>query len=287
MSTNNIILYNPENYNSSFVTKDSQIYFIKYLELLNEFLLHISENIVVQDNEYQLFIMKRGIDTLRHIYTTLLMYTRNLELTTHHVQKSYCYYVEFISQISDENHSFLKLNSKDATLFVYKKTIFDINQEYRKTFDVEIDETEMLLSLNHNIKCYNDFVIYILQKNNAVLSEELNETISISDVKSTVFVIKYGSVIGRYIFEITSNEEAYKDLFKILSNATYYLCKYNITSTKITAILQTLFKKYINKLAKNSTPDTLHDSMDRKLMSDQMNERIYFTPIKIVNWLLE
>lgn len=287
MSTNNIILCNPENYNSSFVTKDSQIYFLKYLELLNEFLLHISENIVVQDNEYQLFIMKRGIDTLCHIYTSLLMYTRNLELTTHHVQKSYCYYVEFISQISDENHSFLKLNSKDATIFVYKKTIFDINQEYRKTFDVEIDETEMLLTLNHNIKCYNDFVIYILQKNNDVLSEELDESISISDVKSTVFVIKYGSDIGRYIFEIASNEDLYKNLFMILSNTTFYLCKYNITSTKIVSILQTLLKKYTNKISKNHDSEVLRDSMDKKLVSEKMSERIFFTPIKLVNWLLE
>ena len=55
-------------------------------------------------------------------YTFLLLYTRNLELSIYHTQKSILYYIEFIGQIGDDNHSFLKLNSKDATLFVFKKT---------------------------------------------------------------------------------------------------------------------------------------------------------------------
>ena len=39
------------------------------------------------------------------------------------------YYVEFIGQIGEDSQGFLQLNSKDAILFVYKKTIFDINND--------------------------------------------------------------------------------------------------------------------------------------------------------------
>ena len=62
------------------------------------------------------------------------MYTKNLDLTVYHCKKAYLFYVEFIGQIGDDNNSYLQLNSKDATLFVYKKTIFEINNEYRKQF---------------------------------------------------------------------------------------------------------------------------------------------------------
>ena len=57
------------------------------------------------------------------------MYTKNIELTMFHSKKALYYYIEFIGQISDVSvhHSYLQLNSKDATLFVYKKTIYDIN----------------------------------------------------------------------------------------------------------------------------------------------------------------
>ena len=51
------------------------------------------------------------------------------------------FYVEFIGQIGDDNNSYLQLNSKrDATFFVYKKTIFELNNEYRKQF--VLSETE-------------------------------------------------------------------------------------------------------------------------------------------------
>ena len=49
-----------------------------------------------------------------------------------HCKKAYYYYIEFIGQISDDSHSYLQLTSKDATLFVYKKTIFEVDNMVRK-----------------------------------------------------------------------------------------------------------------------------------------------------------
>ena len=53
-------------------------------------------------------------------------------MTYYNCQKGYIYFIEFIGQISEDNHSFLQLNSKDASLFVYKKINFRNKQRYYK-----------------------------------------------------------------------------------------------------------------------------------------------------------
>ena len=88
----------------------------------------------------------------------LYMYTKNLEITMHHCKKAYCYYVEFIGQIGDDNHSFLQLNSKDATLFVYKKTIFEINNNIA-------NKPTLLLESNENDPISLSYPFIIKEKN--------------------------------------------------------------------------------------------------------------------------
>lgn len=52
-----------------------------------------------------------------------------MDLTFYHCQKGYYYYIEFIEQISSIDHVFLQLNSKDASTYVYKKTIYELDSE--------------------------------------------------------------------------------------------------------------------------------------------------------------
>lgn len=271
----NMILYNSENYNRTFDVFETKPYFDKYASLLNQYLVHISSNIFVQDKTYQLFIIKRGIDTISHIFTTLLMYTKNLDLTYHHVEKSFCYYVEFISQISDESHSFLKLNSKDAALFIYKKTVFDINQEYRKTFETTPEENLLLQHLKSNIKYFNDFVVYLLNNHTCYKDEDEARTIS----TTILYIIKYGITTSNYIYELTDDNDEIKDLFHITSFLSYYLCKHNVHNSRIFSINQTMLKKYnVSKVD--------IDFIYKKLMSESFESVIDHTPIKIVNWIM-
>ena len=90
------------------------------------------------------FILLRGLHTLKHIFNTIILYTKNLELTVYHTKKAYLFYVEFIGQIGEDNNSYLQLNSKDATLFVYKKTIFEINNDFRQSYITNTKEKESL-----------------------------------------------------------------------------------------------------------------------------------------------
>ena len=101
--------------------------------------------LLLQNETYFLFVIQRGLETLKHCFKMIYMYSKNIDLTIYHCKKAYCYYVEFIGQIGDDNNSYLQLNSKDATLFVYKKTIFDIDNEFRKKFILEDSEKNYIL----------------------------------------------------------------------------------------------------------------------------------------------
>ncbi len=104
--------------------------FIRYMSIIQEFLVQCMDAIFISDYAYYRYIILKGIDTIAHVFRILLLYTNNLEITCHYSQKAFYYYVEFIGQIGEDTHTFLQLNSKDATLFVYKKTIYDVRKEF-------------------------------------------------------------------------------------------------------------------------------------------------------------
>jgi len=134
----------------------------KYLSILTEYFKHLEEGNFDIYNQYYKYIIINGVNCINNIFKILLLYTNNIELVLYHTQKSFIYYIEFITQIGDENNNFLKLNSKDATLFVYKKTIFEINNDIRKDFSIKKDNREILDNINNYIllskKIIDDFI---------------------------------------------------------------------------------------------------------------------------------
>ena len=155
-------LHNLDNYKKVFTYSTSEIC-AKYFGLVTEYLIQCVETIFMRNKKYYKFIICKGINTITHVFKLLLLYTRNLDLTYHHCQKSFYYYVEFIGQIGDDNHSFLQLNSKDAALFVYKKTIFELNNEFRKDFVSEINTNTIMENVDtimdiHN-SCFCDIIM--------------------------------------------------------------------------------------------------------------------------------
>ena len=134
----------------------------KYLSILTEYFKHLEESNFNIYNRYYKYIIINGVNCINNIFKILLLYTNNIELVLYHTQKSFIYYIEFITQIGDENNNFLQLNSKDATLFVYKKTIFEINNDIRKDFSIKTDNREILDNINNYIllakKIIDDFI---------------------------------------------------------------------------------------------------------------------------------
>ena len=131
MKLNEFDLRNIENYDKTITNDEDEIY-LKYTIVIIQYLMLGIEKIKNQNSEYVKYILIKGIFTISYVFKMLLMYTCNLHLTYHHCQKSYSYYIEFIGQIGDDAVTYLQLNSKDAALFVYKKSIFDILDEIKK-----------------------------------------------------------------------------------------------------------------------------------------------------------
>lgn len=132
----------------------SETLFNKYLKLLDTYHQLFKKNIVTKNNYYREFIYLQGMKCLGHVFTILMQYTGNIPFTYYHCEKGIYYFTEFISQIENEN-SFLKLNSIDAIIFVYKKTIYNIN---KKLVDItkkqSVDETNNLIKILINLNKY-------------------------------------------------------------------------------------------------------------------------------------
>jgi hypothetical protein len=156
------ILYNTSNYNAVIENSVSEI-LTKFVEVIIEYMRFISEKIMMKNKPYYRFIFERGIETLIHVFSVIFYYTKNLQLTFYHTQKAYYFYTEFIEQISDDNVTFLQLSSRDAILFVYKKTIFDINNEYRKNIqEPTSEEKNILATVDIYTDIYKSIVLFII-----------------------------------------------------------------------------------------------------------------------------
>jgi hypothetical protein len=155
-------LNNIENYKTEFDSNE-HILFIKYIGLIHELIECSVDNIFIQKSEYLKYVLMKGIKNVFYIFNFLLLYTKNLELTIYHTQKAILYFIEFIGQIGDDNHSFLKLNTKDASLFIYKKTIFEVNNDFRKSYE-ESEETKTKMEMLYlYIETYNNIMLKIIE----------------------------------------------------------------------------------------------------------------------------
>jgi uncharacterized protein YutE (UPF0331/DUF86 family) len=103
----------------------------------------------------------------------------------YHSQKAYYFYIEFIEQISDENITFLQLSSRDAILFVYKKTIFEINQDYKKSLpELSIDNKIIITTIDAYISIYKKIIRYIIS------DPEFNYTNNVYHIDKNCYILK-------------------------------------------------------------------------------------------------
>lgn len=104
----------------------------KYRLLVVDYIKFIVENLAIKNESYYKYIIIRGLETIHHVFTNVLYHSKNIDMAYYHGQKAYFFFVEFITQISNDSHSFLHLTTKDAILFVYKKTIYDLQPSFSK-----------------------------------------------------------------------------------------------------------------------------------------------------------
>ena len=273
-----LIISNVENYNKTFEFSEIKPYIFRYMEIINEYMMYVVENMIIQDDTYLLFLIRRGVETITHCFKILLMYTKNLELTIYQCKKALYYYIEFIGQISDVSlqHSYLQLNSKDATLFVYKKTIYDINNIYRKKFTLEDNEQEILNSISNIIMLFNSNLFNLLQKERlkyekkeSIIHFAVGKSVSIIDKllnNGNLSLIDMKTELCLFVFQ---NFQAY-DIDTI---------KYS----NICEIFVKKLRKYKDKKSLLEMKSRVKEKLNDNKSIKNLNE---MSPLRYINWLL-
>ena len=254
---NNYSLNNCENYKKTIECDIGEVT-KKYGDLLIEYFNFINENIKIKNTFFSRFIIIRGLDTITNVFLYIFNATKNIDLTYFHCQKSFYFYVEFVGQISDDEKSFLQLTSRDATTYVYKKTVFDINNEFKKQNELITDELKEQMDI---IKSYiNLYQTYLLK---TIKSE--NNNINVMD-----YIIK--------IYHKLNNLHNKSEIV-VLENITETLFYKIEDSNKFYDLCSLIVKKFVKN------PEILKNA-NKKINSDEFNDKLIESSDKFVTWLV-
>ena len=245
---------NTDNYNMS-CNIDLRNIINKYMEYINNFFLLIKDNTYFKQYSYSKYLIINGVQTANHILNMLIIYTKNIDLTFHHIERSFIYYVEFINQIMINNGS-LNLNSKDASIFIYKKILYDIDDLHKKNNNFDIEHDIRLGDLLELIGLYNNILYSYIDKfsnvNNINLTTDVYDIDYISSINKNFSKLNYNRLIenNKFFIDIINilKEKIQTDkLFKIIQ---YLSINNNINLQNMKLInINTLTSDEINKLS--------------------------------------
>ena len=231
-------LYNlksEETYKFFFDSKIKEI-MINYTTLINYYVIYSIENIKSKN----INIFDKGFSLISNIFITILMYTRSLNTTIHHTQKGILYYIEYITQITDKDDTmFFNLTLKDAIVYVYTKTIYDINEKIRSAFILTTFENKLFNIIHQLIVNYNDIILTFSKieifKNNSIDDKKeilLNVHLLYNEHVLKYYNNVYSSTVSKNIKKIENcliviknnlNEDIYKNTEEMLETINEYL----------------------------------------------------------------
>ena len=230
---NNYSLHNLENYKKNIDNDISEIT-EKYYILLLEYYKFIIENIKTKNANLTKFIIIRGLDTITNVFNNILYYTKNINMTYFHCQKSFYFYVEFVGQISEDEKMFLQLTSRDATTYVYKKTIFEINNNYKTLLYKIIQSENTNENTNKNIS-YIDLFERICEKINKTKFNKEN-------------IVMLNDIIDKFYFDIIDINyfyEVIQHFFKKYKQQNFKIYEKNMNTKEMQENLIETPEKYV------------------------------------------
>ena len=258
-------LQNLDNYRKNI---DNTTYEIteKYYILIREYFKFITENIKVKNTDFSRFIITRGLDTITNVFNNIFYYTKNIDLTYFHCQKSFYFYVEFVGQISEDEKMFLQLSSRDATTYVYKKTIYEINCEIKKNLNANININTNIINekldiINSYINIYKSFLYKIIQ------SSDLNN--------NTNFYIEIFEKICKKINKTNLNNENVVLLNNIIDKLYFEINDIDYFFNTIQEFLKKMKHTHLKKCEKKIY-----------LAIEEMTEKLNESPEKFITWFL-
>lgn len=228
----------------------------KISELFIEYFKYIRENIKLRKSNFSQFLIIRGLDTIVNVFTSILFNTNNLEMAYFHSQKAFYFYVEFVGQISEDEKMFLQLSSRDAVMYVYKKTIFEINSKVNN-FNSHCSE-----------KC--DAIYSYIELYKTLLLKIINNDFSNEDTIKSVEII-CDKLNGLSDFnKIAFLNEIIEKMYYRIDDPICFFSVCELLCKKIAKNSKQLTSKCLDKF--------LSDDFDEILFKDEPN--------KFVNWFL-
>lgn len=253
-------LINIENYKKTLDVSVCEI-IDKYFSLTNEYLNFVIDNVSFKNSIYTNFIIERGFETITHVFVLLLHVSKNLDLSYYHSQKAFYFYVEFIGQITEDKHTFLQLSSRDATMFVYRKTIFEINNEVYKNSKLStsenIEKSEILNLIILTMKC---IISFVLEK----------------DRKTAKYIGSICSAILKLNFK--------KENMEIIQT---FICslKYDISTEKYFELINAFVYKY-SKLKPENQYNVSVKTIKEKFLDQSFSQKILDPSGVFIKWVL-
>jgi hypothetical protein len=254
----NYSLHNNENFKKELEPEINDI--VKKLsELFIDYFKFIIENIKLKKTNFSRFIITRGLDTIINVFNNILLYTKNLDVTYFHCQKAFYFYVEFVGQISEDEKMFLQLSSRDASTYVYKKTIFEINNEIRKSNEDISDYTRLKLDIiNSYVDLYKTILLKLINHdflNNEKLIIIQNIYNKLNNLTNKSKIKLLNELIEKFYYQIDDD-------------------KYFLDSCEL----------LVKKFCKNQ--DLLYDNCLNKFLDEEFKDKLQDNYDKFINWFM-
>lgn len=256
-----INLQNLDCYYETFTISISDV-LIKNIEIMIEYLQCCNDNIKIKKQSYKKYTIKKGINVINHVFNIILYYTKNLEITCNYSRKAIIYYIEFIGQIENEMQTFLQLNSKDASLFVFKKTIYEISNDKKKNYKSNTDDEYAYSCIHNSTNLFSNLVFDYIQK---------YDKLDLKDLELKLYKI-FNNIIS------LSTKTCYKnDLDVIMYFFDHMIC---INNENKYTLIELLSKKMLkHKLTKEQLASKLHSEYFYEILDKE------FTNTKIIHYL--
>jgi hypothetical protein len=250
-------LHNPENYKKELDCEIGDVA-TKLADLFISYFKFIAEHIKLRQSTFSKFIIIRGLDTIVNVFNYILFYTKNIDATYFHCQKAFYLYVEFVGQISEDEKMFLQLSSKDATTYVYKKTIYEINNELKKNNETITDYTKLKLNvINSCVDLYKTLLLHLIHNNlkNILCLTKLEELYTkLNKLHDKSILEKLNRIVDQLYYKTNDVDKFY-------------------------TIMLLIVKKIIK------TPGIIEDKTD-KFLSEDLLEKLNETPEKFITWFI-
>ncbi len=244
----NYSLHNSDNYKKELDTEITDVV-QKISQLFIDYFKFIIENIKLKKSTFSRFIIIRGLDTIVNVFNYILLYTKNIDLVYFHCQKAFYFYVEFVGQISEDEKMFLQLTSRDATTYVYKKTIFEMTSDIKKNNEEVSDYTRLKIEI---INAYIDIYKTLLLK---IINDDFTNVKNLENIQ--LIYKKLNGLTNKT--NLKHLNQIIELLYNRIENSEYFfdVCLLIVKKfTKKQEVINNCFNKFLSEEFKDKLEDT-------------------------------